>query len=233
MTDFFRFPHTPHIAWLGEGTPRDDKVLSPAEVADLLAGEVVVEEKLDGANLGFSLGPNGRLRAQNRGQYLAEPYVGQFQRLSEWMTVHGAGLAETLDGHLIAFGEWCAARHSLDYPALPDWWLLFDVYDRYEQKFWSTSRRNALAQKLHLATVPRLAEGRQTLAKLKDGLELWHSRYRDGMLEGVVVRREDENWLLARGKLVRSNFTQAIDTHWRSRRLEWNRVRWAGNQASG
>ncbi|CAM5420510.1 RNA ligase family protein [Rhodanobacter lindaniclasticus] len=229
MTDFFRFPHTPHIAWLGEGTPRDDKVLSSTEVDDLLADEVVVEEKLDGANLGFSLGPNGRLRPQNRGQYLAEPYRGQFQRLSEWMTVHGVGLAEALDGHLIAFGEWCAARHSLDYPALPDWWLLFDIYDRYEQKFWSTPRRNALAQKLHLVTVPRLAEGRQTLSKLKNIVELGDSRYRDGMLEGVVVRREDENWLLARGKLVRSNFAQAIDTHWRSRRLEWNRVRWAGS----
>ncbi|NLZ78249.1 MAG: DNA ligase, partial [Gammaproteobacteria bacterium] len=27
MSDFFRFPHTPHIDWLGEGMPRDDKVL--------------------------------------------------------------------------------------------------------------------------------------------------------------------------------------------------------------
>jgi hypothetical protein len=44
MTDFFRFPHTPHLAWLGEGSPRDDKVLLPNEVAALLAGNVVVEE---------------------------------------------------------------------------------------------------------------------------------------------------------------------------------------------
>jgi hypothetical protein len=44
MTDFFRFPHTPHLAWLGPGVPRDDKVLAPAEAQALLAGEVVVEE---------------------------------------------------------------------------------------------------------------------------------------------------------------------------------------------
>ena len=62
MTDFFRFPHTPHLAWLGEGTPRDDKVLSSHEAAALLAGEVVVEEKLDGANVGLSLDPDGGLR---------------------------------------------------------------------------------------------------------------------------------------------------------------------------
>jgi hypothetical protein len=54
--DFYRFPHTPHLSWLGEGTPRDDKVLPPTEAKALLAGEVVVEEKRDGANPGLSLG---------------------------------------------------------------------------------------------------------------------------------------------------------------------------------
>jgi hypothetical protein len=27
---FFKFPHTPHLLWLGPGTPRDDKVLGQA-----------------------------------------------------------------------------------------------------------------------------------------------------------------------------------------------------------
>lgn len=225
---FIRFPRTPHIAWLGEGLPRDDKVLSPAEVRALLAGPVVVEEKLDGANLGFSRGSDGRLWAQNRGQYVAEPYAGQFQRLSEWIALHGTGLADAIGGNLIAFGEWCAARHSLDYPALPDWWLMFDIYDRRESRFWSTRRRNALANELQLAVAPCIAAGRQTLDTLKDGVEHWRSHYRHGVLEGVVVRREDNDWLLARGKLVRPDFAQAIDTHWRSRKLEWNRVRWPG-----
>ena len=226
VDEFFRFPHTPHIAWLGEGVPRDDKVLAPDEVAALLSSPVVVEEKLDGANLGFSVGLDGYLRAQNRGQYLVEPHAGQFQRLPEWMALHGAGLVESLGKDLIAFGEWCAARHSLDYPALPDWWLLFDVYDRRRGRFWCTRRRNNLASTLGLSTVARLAEGRQSVATLVDGVGHWTSRYRDGGLEGVVVRREDDNWLQARGKLVRADFTQAIEGHWRSRKLEWNRVRW-------
>ncbi|HMU87893.1 MAG TPA: RNA ligase family protein, partial [Agitococcus sp.] len=85
MSDFFRFPHTPHLAWLAVGTPRDDKVLSSQEVAALLAGDVVVEEKLDGANLGISLDTKGQLRSQNRGQYLSEPHAGQFSRLPAWL----------------------------------------------------------------------------------------------------------------------------------------------------
>jgi ATP-dependent RNA circularization protein (DNA/RNA ligase family) len=222
--EFFRFPHIQHIAWLGAGAPRDDKVLAPDELHALLDGPVVVEEKLDGANLGFSLAPNGTLRAQNRGQYLTQPYAGQFQRLPEWMAMHGEGLATTLGKDHIAFGEWCAARHSLDYQALPDWWLLFDVYDRRNQRFWSTRRRDAFARAVGVFVVPRIAEGKQTLASLKKLVAQGRSRYRTGEPEGIVVRREDDDWLVARSKLVRANFTQAIDGHWRGRKLEWNQL---------
>ena len=54
---FYKFPHTPHLLWLGPGEPREDKVLTPSEVAEFLAGDVIIEEKVDGANLGLSLGP--------------------------------------------------------------------------------------------------------------------------------------------------------------------------------
>lgn len=226
--DFYRFPHTPHLAWLGKAAPRDDKVLAPHEVAELLAGPVVVEEKLDGANLGFSVGADGELRAQNRGQYLVPPFTGQFRRLEAWLAQHGPRLVTVLGADLIAFGEWCAARHSLDYDALPDWWLLFDVYDRRVDRFWSTWRRDAWAAELGLAVVPRVAAGAQTVGKLQGLLAGSASRFRDGPMEGLVVRREDDDWLLARGKLVRADFTQAIDGHWRGRSLEWNRVEPAG-----
>lgn len=227
MSEFFRFPQTSHIAWLGQGVPRDDKLMSADEVRALLAEPVVVEEKLDGANLGFSLGPDGTLRAQNRGQYLTEPYGGQFQRLTGWLAMHGRGIGQALGDHLIAFGEWCAARHSVEYPRLPDWWLMFDVYDRRQGRFWSTRRRDALARQLGVVTVPRLDAGRATLASLQKLVASRHSAYRDGPLEGVVVRNEDTDWLLARGKLVRQDFTQSIDTHWRNKTLQWNRVDWA------
>ncbi len=225
MGDFFRFPHTPHLVWLGEGSPRDDKVLSPNEVSALLAGDVVVEEKLDGANLGLSLTPDGCLRAQNRGQYLTEPHAGQFARLPAWLAQHGDGLRSVLKPKLILFGEWCAARHSLDYAALPDWFLLFDVYDRTADRFWSSSRRNALASSAGLVTVPPVLHGKATVPTLNKLVSDTASRYRAGALEGVVIRRESADWCEVRAKLVRPDFTQAIDTHWRKRALEWNRIK--------
>lgn len=235
MTDFFRFPQTPHLAWLGQVAPRDDKVLAPNETARLLAVDVLVEEKIDGANLGFSLSPKGEVRAQNRGQYLQTPHAGQFARLPDWLAVHGdtlhTSLALHVDAGLMLFGEWCAARHSLDYDLLPDWFLLFDVYERATGRFWSSARRNALAAQCGLATVPTLRQGRCTLDELKAMLEKCPSRYRPGTLEGVVIRQESADWCNARAKLVRPDFTQTITEHWSRRRLEWNRLDWSAAHA--
>lgn len=222
MKELFRFPHTPHLAWLGDGEPRNDKLLSPIEAGELLAGDVVVEEKLDGANLGFSVAFDGTVLAQNRGHYLMAPYTGQFTRLRSWIPAHEEKLVIALGADLIAFGEWCAARHSLTYDRLPDWWLLFDVYDRTEQQFWSIQRRNQWARDLGISTVPTLELGKFTLSSLEQILQEGRSRFSTGPLEGVVVRSENEGWLKSRAKLVRADFTQQIESHWRTRALEWN-----------
>lgn len=224
MTDFFRFPHTPHLAWLGSGTPRDDKVLSPAEAQALLADAVAVEEKLDGANLGLSIGPDGAPRAQNRGQYLIAPYVGQFERLGRWIDAREDALFDALGERLILFGEWCAARHSVAYDHLPDWFLVFDVYDRAVGRFWNTTRRDALARSLGLSVAPTLFRGKTALPKLEALVRSASSRFRAGHLEGIVIRKESPEWLTTRAKLVRPDFVQHIGTHWRRRAFEWNQI---------
>lgn len=224
MSDFFRFPHTPHIVWLGQGQPRDDKVLAAYEVEELLSDTVLVEEKVDGANVGISLAPDGKLRVQNRGQYLIEPYNGQFSRLTSWLAQHQWTFSRVLNVDLIVFGEWCAAKHSLDYENLPDWFVVFDVYDRSEQRFWSSARRNALVEELGLVSVPTLFRGRTSVAELEALLKQSTSRYRSGAPEGLVIRRDSELWCENRAKLVRAEFTQTISDHWRSRTIEWNRV---------
>ncbi|WP_096701274.1 RNA ligase family protein [Magnetospirillum sp. 15-1] len=227
MSAFFRFPRIPHLVGLGTGFTRDDKVLSGSEADALLAREVVIEEKLDGANLGLSVGPDGGLRLQNRGQYLVPPYSGQFDKANAWLGLHRDQLAAKLGHGEILFGEWCAARHSLTYDQLPDWFLVFDVYDKREARFWSTPRRNALAARLGLAVVPLIGVGRSNLTELKQMVIGEPSRVRTGPMEGVVIRNETRDWLEARAKLVRPDFTQAIGEHWRRRRIEWNRLKGA------
>lgn len=221
MSDFFRFPHTAHLAWLGEGMPRDDKLLDDAEVEELLAGEVAVEEKVDGANVGLSTDSRGELRAQNRGRYL-DPSAShpQFKRLFTWLAPKRDALTAALHPALILFGEWCYARHSVAYDALPDWFLGFDVYDREAALFWSTARRDALFAELGIVPVPRLARGHFTLDELT-GL-FGASRVGSGPMEGLIVRRESADQTLARAKLVRPAFTQAIEAHWSRAPIEPN-----------
>jgi ATP-dependent RNA circularization protein (DNA/RNA ligase family) len=222
--DFFRFPHTPHLAWLGTGVPRDDKVLSHTEAKALLVRPVRVEEKLDGANLGLSIDASGEFRFQNRGQYLQRPHHGQFARLDDWLEAKADSLFDALSPEMLVFGEWCAARHSLDYQKLPDWWLVFDVYDRTAGRFWCASRRNAWAADHGLVAAATLRQGNITLQELVQMVDSLPSRYRDGPLEGVVVRSDVEMWNNARAKLVRASFVQSMGQHWRNRQIDWNRL---------
>lgn len=214
MTEFFRFPHTAHLAWLGEGQPRHDKLLSPDEVAALLADDVVVEEKVDGANIGISTSEAGELRVQNRGHYLeAEGAHPQFRPLWPWLAARESVLASALWPDLILFGEWCFAVHSVTYDRLPDWFLGFDVYDRARGSFRDTRHRDEFLAEVGLCGVPRLATGRFTLASLEELLP-GRSRFGEESREGVVVRRESGGLTENRAKLVRPEFAQAIDEHW-------------------
>jgi ATP-dependent RNA circularization protein (DNA/RNA ligase family) len=224
MSEFFRFTRTAHLAWLGSGVPRDDKVLSPAEVQALLSDEVIVEEKLDGANLGVSLDESGKLRLQNRGQYVTPPYHGQFARATSWIARHQHCLAPALGETLILFGEWCAARHSIAYEHLPDWLLAFDIYDREVGRFWCTARRDSWAERFEIRTVPVLFRHRTTFAVLKELVLTEASRFGAPKLEGVVIRRDGKQFLEERAKLVRPDFTQSIGEHWRHKPIEWNVV---------
>lgn len=66
MTDgFFKFPSTPHLATPAGVEVRNDKVLSESERNEFLQQDIVVEEKVDGANLGISFEAEGNIRAQN------------------------------------------------------------------------------------------------------------------------------------------------------------------------
>lgn len=229
MSDFFRFPHTPHLAWLGREAPRDDKVLSSHDALRLLEGDVIVEEKLDGANIGISCHANGELRAQNRGQYLDLPTSGQFSRLHDWIYTHTTEIQKVLTPDLILFGEWCSARHSITYDKLPDWFLLFDVYDKSACTFWSVTRRNALGHAAGLKVVPTLFTGTASIESLTALIEGAKSLFGPSAREGVVVRRDVGDWNEARAKLVSSEFTQSITAHWRNRHLQWNRLSLATN----
>lgn len=81
IEDYYKFPSTSHLAILGTNVVRNDKVMSERERNDFLNHELVIEEKVDGANLGISFDSLGNVRLQNRGSYLHAPYSGQWKKL--------------------------------------------------------------------------------------------------------------------------------------------------------
>jgi ATP-dependent RNA circularization protein (DNA/RNA ligase family) len=224
MRTFYRFPQTPHIAWLGSTPLRGDKVLSRDTIEQLLSKEIIVEEKVDGANIGLSLDGQETIQVQNRGDYVRAPYIGQFKHLPLWIKDHSYTLLQYLTPDMIIFGEWCAARHNLEYTDLPDYFLLFDIYDRESDRFWSADRRNRWAARAGLHTVPRISYGHFSLTDLLMMLRNVTSRYRNGPAEGLVIRKDVGSWNIGRGKLVQQEFTQTMTDHWTSQSIQWNRL---------
>jgi ATP-dependent RNA circularization protein (DNA/RNA ligase family) len=222
MTPFIKFPHTPHLYWLERTPPRADKVMAPAEAEAFLAGDVVVEEKVDGANVGISIDDQGSLRLQGRGQYLGPGAHPQFEPLWAWVQARESLLREGLRNGLVVFGEWCFATHSVKYDRLPDWFLGFDVHDPAAGTFWSSVRRNRLLERLHVAAIPEL--GRGHFARHEILSLMGASRVGAEPMEGLYLRSEDRSRVLGRAKVVRGDFAQSIDEHWMSQPLRKNRL---------
>jgi hypothetical protein len=220
---FHKFPHTPHLLWLGTGTPRDDKVLKPANVAEFLSGEVIIEEKVDGANLGFSLGADNRVCAQSRGHYLAPGRShAQWNPLWSWLAEWQVVLEDGLRSGLILYGEWCYARHTVPYDALPDWFLGFDIFEIESRRFMSVNRRNAWLQERGLVSVPEVKRGKVHINQMTSLLAT--SSVGHAPMEGLYVRREHGGWLQSRAKIVSAVFKQQIEEHWTRRSVVPNQL---------
>lgn len=221
--DFFKFPSTPHLATLAGVDIRSDKVLSESERDEFLQHDLVVEEKVDGANLGISFDSEGNIRAQNRGAYLHLPGSGQWKKLGDWLTPRTDTLFEHLSDHFILFGEWCYAQHSVFYDRLPDWFLGFDVYDKRFGRFLSSKRRDDLFTKMGVAQVPVLARGHFAYPEVQKFLST--SKLSEQPAEGIYLRFDQDDWLAQRAKLVRPAFIQAVEQHWSRSAIRPNRLR--------
>lgn len=220
MIGFVKFPSTPYLLPPSGVSIRDDKVFSDQERETFLSRVLRIEEKVDGENLGISA-PSESLRFQARGSYV-ELGGRHFRGLETWVAPRSRRLARGIGEDLVLFGEWCADVHSVAYDRLPDWFLLFDVYERSSSTFWSSTLRDAFAADLGLSVTPCLGTGRFSESDLMP--MLGPSRLGSQPMEGLVARSEDANTVHARAKVVRPGFVQSIEEHWTTRSREMNRL---------
>jgi ATP-dependent RNA circularization protein (DNA/RNA ligase family) len=194
---------------------------------------LTIEEKIDGANLGIQMDANYKISYQNRSHYVTYETSSQFKGLRTWEEQHLGDLFSILmsdkPNRYILYGEWCYLKHSIQYDELPDYFMAFDIFDKYANKFVSRDHFHAMVSNTNISTVPMIShiefDNYQDLkSNLLELLET-KSKYTDNPVEGVYIRMDEDKFLTRRCKLVRPDFTQSIDTHWSKAEPVKNRVK--------
>ena len=166
--DLFKFPRTRHLFDAGgSGVSRDDLLMDAGKEKLFYSQSgrrgkqqlVALEEKVDGANLGVSIGVDMRLKVQNRSHYVNSKTHRQFSSLDTWLSENSAALYEILEpGRHVLFGEWLYAKHSVHYTRLPGYFMAFDLYDKEVGKFYSWRERNRRLEGSGIPVVRQIAE---------------------------------------------------------------------------
>jgi hypothetical protein len=236
MEQIYKYPRTQHIE--GSRFQAGDEDLESVPFNKIVDRDLVVEEKVDGANSGISFSPSGQMRLQSRGHYLTGgPREKHFALFKQWAYTHTDTFWQVLGSRYILYGEWMYAKHTVFYNSLPHYFLEYDIWDLYEGNFLSTQARSQLLKNLPIISVPVLFSGRlrsrQQLEQLLQVSNFIEEGYleqleqicrnarvdvtktlaqtdRSDLMEGLYIKVEEGGIVTARYKYVRPTFLNAI-----------------------
>ncbi len=232
---FVKYPRTPHL--FGSRGTDDDKHMSEAESLRFIADpSLIVEEKLDGTNVGLHFEASGELVLQCRGHLITEGMHPQYDLFKQWAAVKRHALEKCLEDRYILFGEWLYARHSVTYRQLPHYFFEFDIYDKLDEQFLDFRQRMMLIEGMGIETVPVIHTGRLDRDELTDligpsrfdsQLENPITKQVDGLMEGLYLRTEANGAVTGRAKFVRPEFVEKVkqSTHWQHQAMVPNQLR--------
>ena len=227
--NFVKHPRTPHL-FGSKGTDDDKHLGHRASEAFLADPSLVVEEKLDGTNVGLHFTAAGRLVLQCRGHEITEGMHPQYDLFKQWTSVKRPVLEAMLADRFILYGEWLYAKHSVHYRALPHYFFEFDVWDKDAGRFLDLATRQRMLEGTGLQTVPVLHRGPATLEQLRAliGPSAFDSVFDnpltgrpDNLMEGLYLRTEADGHVTGRAKLVRPEFMEKVkqSEHWQHKLL--------------
>jgi len=134
-----KFPKTPHLPLHASAATDDDEVAG-VEAMELIysARRIIVQEKLDGANLRVSYNGQDEPIVGNREHVLKKGYIKkstpaklQFRPVWNWLYENKekfASLTNLLGETPVVFGEWMLAQHTTRYDKLPDFFFAYDIF---------------------------------------------------------------------------------------------------------
>lgn len=236
MRDFYKYPRTLHLE--GSLLQQGDEDLEQIRFADIKGRNIVVEEKIDGANSAVSFRSEQEMLLQSRGHVLrGGPRERHFTIFKSWAPCHQADFWQVLGTRYIMYGEWMQGKHTEFYDALPHYFMEFDIFDKETETFLSTPRRQEMLAGLPVVSVPVLWAGPATdydhligmvgtsLYKTEDwelALELAAEAVKyefekakketdmSRLSEGLYIKVEEDGQVTQRLKFVRHGFMQAI-----------------------
>ncbi len=207
--ELIRYPKIFHI-----GTKNTEGFITP----DAMDNEIVIEEKMDGANFRFGV-IDGKFRAGSRRvdftplmyppnepttPVMNESALGQFFKAVMYAF---ANYADKLKDGYVYFAEYMIP-HTLDY----DWdntplLLGFDIYDVNVQRFLGYDEKIKEFQRIGMPTVPLVKRMKLRDLTVEEYEKLIpKSKYRDGVAEGVVIKDYARQWFV---KVVTPEFREA------------------------
>ncbi len=236
--NIIKYPRTQHLQ--GSRLQPGDEDLSQIPFGEILGKNIVIEEKIDGANSAVSFNDKGDLLLQSRGHYLTGGYNERhYNLMKQWANTNRDLLCSALGCRYIMYGEWMYAKHAVFYDALPDYFMEFDIYDRENDVFLDTDARKKITEPMGIiSSVPVLARG---VFKTKESIlsYLGNSNYitenhievlkglaqKQGLdverqvretdpslsMEGLYIKAEDGGVVLQRVKYVRHSFYQSVN----------------------
>lgn len=124
--------------------------------------DVVIQEKIDGSNVGIHVCEAGTWGVQSRNQTLSADNAGMFSKVFDWCRVRALSgvfdqLYQTFQTPVVLYGE-MIGNGKLRYEGAPDF-ILFDVYVSSEERYLAPDELIELAQRFKIDYLPYLYRG--------------------------------------------------------------------------
>lgn len=213
MTDYFKYPRTPHFPWSPGG---DDEDTTLDSVDQFEGKRIIVTEKMDGENTSM-YNDHIHARSIDSKDHPSRAYVKQL-----WGNIKH----DIPEGWRIC-GENMYAEHSISYKNLSSYFLGFSIWNDQNQCL-SWDDTMYWFGLMDISSVPILYDGiwdQATITRIEQGLM---SVLSPTTHEGYVVRIADtieyKDFNRYFGKYVRKNHVQT-DEHWMFKEVVPNKLR--------
>lgn len=207
---------------------------------------IVIEEKMDGTQVGIKFDNKDSLILFSRNNNLLYVEDRQFDLLKQWAHQLKATLWDLLGTTYIMYAEWMYACHSIYYDLLPNYFLEYDIYNSKQQSWLNTIQRHKMLKDSTIQSVKVIQsktvlnqniiqDCNQLITSSNFKSENWRENLcnyqlslveQSDLMEGLYLKFEDHNHTIGRSKFVRKDFINFVmnSKHWKSRQMIINKI---------